>query len=81
MASVADEIREYLESDVIEPGSGITLTNQTPIWDEELLDSMGIMMLIAHIESEYDVGIEPEDVDVEHFRSVDRIAALVESKR
>lgn len=81
MASVADEIRQYLESDVIEPGSGIAITNQTPIWDEELLDSMGIMMLIAHIESEYDVGIEPDDVDVEHFRTVDRIAALVESKR
>ena len=81
MSVVADQLREYIKSDVIEPGSITKLTNDTQLWDEELIDSMGIMMLIAHIESEYDVDVEVEDVDVENFKSVSKIAALVERKQ
>ena len=81
MSTVADELREYIESDVMEPGLGVTLTNETRIWDEELIDSMGIMTLIAHIESEYDVAVDPDDVDVANFSSVNAIVAMVESKR
>ena len=80
MATVADRIRAFILDDVLEPGTATDLTNETRLWDEELIDSMGIMMLIAHIESEYDVDIEVEDVDVEHFKTVNRIAALVERK-
>ena len=81
MSVVADQLREYIENDVIEPGSVTQLTNETQLWDEELIDSMGIMMLIAHIESEYDVDVEVEDVDVENFKSVNKIAALVERRQ
>ena len=81
MSVVADQLREYIKNDVIEPGSITQLTNDTQLWDEELIDSMGIMMLIAHIESEYDVDVEVEDVDVENFKSVSKIAALVERKQ
>ena len=81
MSTVADELREYIESDVMEPGLGVSLTNEPRIWDEELIDSMGIMTLIAHIESEYDVAVDPEDVDVANFSSVNAIVAMVESKQ
>ncbi len=81
MATVADQIRTYLEAEVIEPGSDIALTEDTQIWDEELIDSMGIMMLIAHIEDEYGVDIDVEDVEVDHFKSVRSITALIEAKR
>ena len=81
MSVVADQLREYIENDVIEPGSVTQLTNETQLWDEELIDSMGIMMLMAHIESEYDVDVEVEDVDVENFKSGNKIAALVERKQ
>lgn len=81
MATVIDEIRTYLEDEVIEADSGIPITDDTPIWDEELIDSMGIMMLIAHIEDEYSVDIDAEDVAVDHFKSVRAIAALIEAKR
>ena len=81
MSNVADEIRSYIESDVVEPGVSATITNDTALWDEELIDSMGIMMLIAHIESEYEVDIDADDVDVENFKSVARIAALIADKQ
>ena len=80
MSAVADQIRAYIEDDVLEPGTG-SITNETQLWDEELIDSMGIMMLIAHIESDYDVDIEVKDVDVEHFKTVNNIAKLIESKQ
>lgn len=81
MATIADRIRDYLQTEVIEPGAVAVLTDDTQLWDEELIDSMGIMMLIAHIEDEFGVDIEVDDVDVEHFKTVSTIAALIEGKQ
>lgn len=81
MATIAERIKDYLQSEVIEPGAVAVLSDDTPLWDEELIDSMGIMMLIAHIEDEFGVDIEVDDVDVEHFKTVSTIAALVEGKQ
>lgn len=81
MTNVAAEIKQYLQEEVIEPGLASDLDDDTQIWEEELIDSMGIMMLIAHIEDEYGVDIDVDDVDVEHFQSVRTITALIEAKR
>lgn len=41
------------------------------------IDSMGIMRLVAFLESEFDVIVPPEDVTIEHFQSGKTIADYV----
>jgi acyl carrier protein len=62
-------IREVLSVDV--PG------DDTDLFDSGLVDSLALVSVIAEIEEEFGITIELEELDVERFRSVNRIAELV----
>ncbi|BDS07764.1 hypothetical protein NT6N_28040 [Oceaniferula spumae] len=47
----------------------------------EGLDSMALMQLILGLEQEFGVQVLPEDLDREHFKTLQAIAQLVETKR
>ena len=45
--------------------------------EDGVIDSLGIMTLIAYVEEQFGARIRPEDVVVENFNSVAAIARLV----
>ena len=49
----------------------------TDMIDSGLLDSLGLVSLIAEIEHEFQLELPLEDLDVNQFRSADRIAQLL----
>lgn len=64
----------------IESVSGTHLTNRTHLIDEQIIDSMGFINLIAFIETEFGVSFGEGELD-ECFESVSMIAGLVVKKR
>jgi len=46
-----------------------------------VLDSLGILDLVAYLEREFQVSISDEDLLPEHFDTLDRLTAFVERKR
>lgn len=44
------------------------------------IDSIGLMELLTFVEDEFGVVLDPDDIDEEHFGTIDRLASLVESK-
>jgi acyl carrier protein len=73
IVSLADRIEALLRDRVhVDP----------PGRDEDLfalgvLDSLAFVDLLLHLEREFGVAIAPEDVDLERFRSIERIAGFV----
>lgn len=49
--------------------------------DKGLLDSMGIVKLIAFIEERFGVQLGDDEFDPDNFESVDAIATLIEGKK
>jgi acyl carrier protein len=49
----------------------------TDMIEAGLLDSLGLVSLIAEIENEFQLELPLEDLDVNHFRSAVRIAQLL----
>ena len=45
-----------------------------------LVDSIGILEIVAFIEQEFSVSVSDDDLTPENFASVARVVALVESK-
>lgn len=45
--------------------------------DSGLVDSIGLVELILEIETRFEVVLPPEEVEIDDFRSLRRIAALV----
>jgi acyl carrier protein len=48
--------------------------------DAGAIDSMGFVDLLHHLESEFGLRLRLEDLDIDQFRSVSRIAAFVMGK-
>ncbi len=46
-----------------------------------VIDSLGILKLIAYLENEFDITISPEELDIELYRSLSDIDALIARKR
>ena len=45
-----------------------------------VVDSMGVMELVAFVQSEFGVTVEPDEVVVENFDSVRKVASFVRRK-
>lgn len=59
-----------------------TLTLETITFEEDLidsghLDSLSLIQLMVALEEEFDIRIEPEELDFEDYRSVRSIADMI----
>ena len=51
--------------------------NDTDLVEAGLLDSLALVMLIADVEHEFQIELPLGDLDVDRFRSVDRMAEFL----
>lgn len=79
MSDIRDEIRKHIANE-FPGGDGLDLES-VDLLEEEIIDSLGIFTLIGFIEDQFGVSVEPEEINLENFQSLDSITALVESKR
>lgn len=71
------EIRDFVRRAF----KGHDLDDADDIFASGVVNSMFAMELVTFVEKSYDIVIESEDLDLENFRTVTRIAELVERKR
>ncbi len=68
---VAAIFAERLNIDVPSP--------ETDLFEEGLLDSLGFVELLMHLEQEFGVTVTPEQLDLDNFRTLARIADFTAS--
>lgn len=51
--------------------------NDLPLIQEGIIDSLGIFVLIGFIEKEFEIKVQPRDVVLENFETVNTIKNLV----
>jgi acyl carrier protein len=78
---VEDDLRDFILTELYFAGSASELTDDLHLIDSGIIDSMGILELVTHLEKRYGIEIPDEEMVVENFDSIEHIAALVESKR
>ena len=72
-----DELKSYIETDLlsgheVEPGEELLLSG--------LVDSLGVMRLIAFIETRFGIRVPAGDMKLQNFRSIDAIATYLSTK-
>jgi acyl carrier protein len=73
-------IKEYIIKEFMFDNPQATLTDDQALMEDGIIDSLGIFTLIAFIEQQFGVKIDPADVVVENFQSVRKVADLVRSR-
>lgn len=77
--STEDTITAFVEKMTAEGGTKVTA--ETSLLDSGIIDSTGILEVVSFIESEFGIRVQDEEIVPEHFESVQRIAAFVDTKR
>jgi acyl carrier protein len=54
-----------------------TVNSQTLLLEEKIIDSMGVVELIAFIEGEFGLELTDDDLTVEDFQTIETITALI----
>lgn len=74
-----DQLRDYIRGELLgDPDAEIAPDQDLLL--SEMLDSMGVTRLVAHIESEIGREVPPEDVTLENFQSLAAIAAYLDRR-
>ncbi|MDX1429292.1 MAG: acyl carrier protein [Rhodothermales bacterium] len=64
----ADTIRDFVETQLL--SGDVEVADEDDLLAAGMVDSMGMMWLIAHIEDQLSIRIPPEHVTIDNFRTI-----------
>ncbi len=78
-----NEIKETIRDFIVKTflrGTG-KIGDTESLFEKEVLDSFGLLELIAFLEKKFKIRVPPGEITIRNFDSLDKIAAVVERKR
>ena len=66
--SIRDVIRQYIDEELLEEEG--TLDDDENLLTDGMVDSMGMLRLVAFIDETWDIVVPPEDFTIENFRTI-----------
>jgi acyl carrier protein len=75
------ELRDFVVENFLFGQGGDTFTDEDSFMQKGIIDSTGIMEVIAHLEETYEISVEDEELLPENLDSVACLAAYVTRKR
>lgn len=73
-------IREFITSEFAPDLKPADLPDDLDLIQSGIIDSLGVLKLVAFLEDRYSLTIAPEELDAELYKSLDAISALVAAK-
>ncbi len=76
MNDLAEQLVKFISAELLGPGEEID--GSTDLLLSGMVDSLGVIQIVVHLETELDMLIDPADVILENFQTVDAMVAFVE---
>jgi acyl carrier protein len=80
MTQSAERIRDFLIDEAHWDGSRAELTEDLPLIESHVIDSMMLLRLVAWLEVEYGIVIGDADVVPSNFGSIAQVSRLIDTK-
>lgn len=74
-------IKDYIKKEFMFDNPQAVLENDESLVQGGTVDSLGIFLLIEFVERQFGIKVQPEDVVVENFETVNSIMSLVNAKK
>jgi acyl carrier protein len=78
---ITPSVRDFVTRRFRAALGGRAVADDTPLFSTGIIDSFGVLELIAHLESRFDIEIDPARHDLSEFDTVAKIATLVRQLR
>lgn len=76
----SESIKEFVVENFLFGDEG-KLQNDTDFFEENIIDSTGILELVCFVEETYDLTVSDEEIVQENFSSINNVASFVEKKQ
>ena len=77
--SIKSAIREYI-LEHFPAARERALSDEDRLLDLDIVDSLGVLDIIAHLEAAFDVTIADDELEVDDFASIQALSAFVQRK-
>lgn len=78
--SIEMQIKDYIAHNLLFSDNGFPYSEDASFLEEGIVDSIGVMELVAFVEENFSVKVDDLDVTPENFDSVSRMAAYIRRK-
>ena len=75
------KIREYIIENFLFGDASPLASDSLSLLDEGIIDSVGVMELVAFLEQDFEIVVADEDLIPENLDSVDNLAAFIEKRK
>lgn len=80
MSDLKHELRQFVVNNFLF-GQANGLTDEASFLEHGILDSTGVLELVAHLEKTYAIKLQDEEIVPENLDSINSLAGFVERKR
>lgn len=74
---IAEKIHAYITETFLYDREDMLLTNDLPLIDQRVIDSLGLLRLIAFLEEVFGITLDPEGIVLDNFETIDVVADVV----
>ena len=80
METIEQAIRAYIAANLLVSDNGYRFSDNASFLEEGIVDSMGIMELVAFVGETFGITVEDEELVPDNFDSVRKLAAYIRRK-
>lgn len=81
MTAIETEVRQYITDKLLFGRSDVVVEGNTSFLESALIDSTGVLELVAFLEENFRIKVEDEDLIPVNLDSVNGLIRFVEAKR
>ena len=78
---IARSIEQFIIEELMVGDEDMSLRPDESLLENGIVDSLGILQIVAFIEEQFSIVVEDAEVVLDNFETVDAIKALVERKQ
>jgi acyl carrier protein len=79
-AQMENVVNDYISREIVQDPSLLPLSNETPLLDSGIRDSLSLLRLVAFLEKRFGITVRDADMLHENFHSVKTICAYVQAR-
>jgi acyl carrier protein len=81
MNAIEQAVTDFITREFLGGEASGKLTRSTPLMGAGILDSLGAIMLVEFVESQFNIRIDAHEADAEHMGTIELLAGLIEQKQ
>jgi acyl carrier protein len=73
--TLEDTLLDFIRTELLDDADDLGIDDN--LLADGMVDSLGMLRMMDHIEQTFGVTVPPEDFTIEHFRNVERLVAYL----